>query len=88
MLTVEIRVNGSLISAANVHNKGYASGADDTCNYTWDAVRFPLEIGKGPMTATGTIQHKRSEGAEVLVSKLMRMIADVEENKPTKRGKK
>jgi hypothetical protein len=86
MLTIEIRVNGSLISAANVHNKGYASGTDDTCEYTWDAVRFPLEIGTLPVVSTGKLQHKRSEGAEALVSKLMKLIGNVEKKTPTTRG--
>lgn len=66
MLTFELRVNGSLIAATNIVNVGAAP----ISQYEYQHVSFPM-AGGVPVVREGKIEHKRSEGAEVLVRKVM-----------------
>ena len=66
MLTFELRVNGSLIAATNIVNVGAAP----ISRYEYQHVSFPINDGK-PVVREGKIEHKRSDGAEVLVRKIM-----------------
>ena len=76
MLTVEIRINGSIITAATVHNTGEVVAGKS--HYEYQCVRFPADC-RGPAETThGFFNHKRSEGAEALVSTLMKLAAVAE----------
>jgi hypothetical protein len=67
MLTVEIRVNGSIVSALDAVN----IGGIGECQYRYRVVRFPVEHKQPLRTASGTISHKREDGIEVLVTKIL-----------------
>lgn len=66
MLTFELRVNGSLIAATNIVNVGAAP----ISRYEYQHVAFPIDGGK-PVVREGSIEHRRKDGAEVLVRKIM-----------------
>lgn len=66
MLTFELRVNGTLIAATNIINVG----GTHISQYEYQHVSFPM-AGGAPVVREGKIEHKRSEGAEVLVRKVM-----------------
>lgn len=66
MLTFEVRVNGALIAATNIVN----AGGTAICRYEYQHVSFPMAGGK-PTLREGSIEHRRSDGAEVLVRKIM-----------------
>jgi len=69
MLTVELRVNGSLITAIDIVNRTPGTLAED--EYSWRCVRFPLRQTESAVVQSGTVKHVRSEGAEVLVKKIL-----------------
>lgn len=66
MLTFELRVNGSLIAATNIVNVSAAP----ISRYDYQHVSFPINGGT-PIVKEGSIEHRRSDGAEVLVGKIM-----------------
>lgn len=66
MLTFELRVNGSLIAATNIVNVGAAP----ISQYEYQHVSFPMNGGE-PVMRKGSIEHRRADGAEVLVRKVM-----------------
>lgn len=72
MLSVEIRINGTLISAMTAINAGqdkeYSLGL---YQYEVSGVMFPASGSGDLVTFTDVIKHKRSDGAEKLVELLM-----------------
>lgn len=74
MLTVEIRINGSIINVCNVINEG-TSDVNGNHNYTYQGTKFDVDVRKPPVIFGGAIKHKRSDGAEALVEKLMALCA-------------
>lgn len=75
MLSVEIRVNGSLIAAFAAINRG-AVDSTGRYRYEYQGVRFPVDFGP-PVATNGFIEHMRQDGAEVLVAALCRALAEV-----------
>jgi hypothetical protein len=71
MLTIEIRVNGSLVVALTATNRGpHGVFSGDEPTYEYQAVSFPID-NKGPcVTKHGHITHKRCDGIEALAEKL------------------
>jgi hypothetical protein len=84
MISIEIRINGTLITAVNAVNKRTVKSDYSVkppiviCEYEFQGVRFPVD-GSLPIATHGRIEHGREDGAEILVSKLMKAI--VETNK-------
>lgn len=76
MITVEIRVNGSLIAAANVSNTGEMKGQ----HYLYDvqAAEWPLR-GNGPITHSSQLYHERSAGAIVLIQEVLKSMIEGED---------
>lgn len=71
MLSVEIRINGTLISAISARNRGPMDSVG-TYRYEYQCVTFPYNNEGPPKIAHGKLIHKRSAGAEALVAKLCR----------------
>jgi len=72
MLTIEIRINGSIISAMTAVNRG---GLEE-CIYEYQGVTFPVDSHGRCRTFNGTLTHSRSKGAEVLAQKLLKAAAE------------
>ena len=68
MLTIEYKVNGTLIGQIYAHNKGYVDAGSDVCNYDWHCYSMSLR-GVGTIVS-GDTTHSRAEGFEVLAAKL------------------
>lgn len=64
MLTIEIRINGSIICAIT----GINSAGIEECTYSYHAVTFPIDFKDSPRLASGTVKHRRSHGIEKLAS--------------------
>lgn len=64
MLTIEMKVNGTIIGQMYAHNKGYVDVTPvdpdgDWCEYDWHC--YLLNYGDATLTQ-GTLLHKRTEG--------------------------
>lgn len=74
MLTIEIKINGSIIDFIHIHNQGFTIEASmgetsvDECNYGY--ARNGTETDDCPVK----IRHCRSDGWEPLVIKVLRDI--------------
>jgi len=73
MLSVEVRINGTIIVCMSVHN---ARQEGDLCKYEYQNVSFPVDCKGPPTLKHGTVNHWRSEGAEVLVRKLFQALTE------------
>lgn len=74
MLTVEIRINGSIIVAATATRKSLRN-LQDVYEYEYQTVRFPIN-NEGPcQTSHGIITHKFADGAEKLATLLFQAAA-------------
>lgn len=69
MLSVEIRVNGTIITAVTAVNRGLT--AQEKTSYEVQGVRFPANCSGPPKAFHAFVKHKRSDGAESLVKKLL-----------------
>jgi len=67
MITAEIKINGALIGVVYAHNMGYAHGSNMVCTYDWEVT----QIGQHRDPKTGKLDHNRSHGWEVLISKIL-----------------
>lgn len=68
MFTIELRVNGSIVTVVNVVNKGPIGNGPH--GYDYGAAHFPLQ-GDAPQTFVGTVEHLRSDGINVLSCKIL-----------------
>ena len=66
MLTVEYRVNGQIIGFTNIKNIGPIEMKDD--EFVYEFSHKPIEMTG---TMSGTLSHKRTDGFEVLVHKVL-----------------
>lgn len=66
MLSVDIKVNNKIIRTIHITNY---SGSEEVYKYYYDTVDF-----KTQKTIQETIYHKRSEGALILVQKVLKDI--------------
>lgn len=66
MLTVEIKVNGALIGLAYARNVAWGDLLD-TSTYKWQYYRPE----GSPNLLVGEVEHKRDDGAEALVRKIL-----------------
>lgn len=82
MLTVELRINGSIIVAATVTRKSLRS-LNQLYEYEYQLARFPIN-NQGPcQTANGTLLHQFEDGADVLATKLFQAAAqDLRADRP------
>lgn len=71
MLSVEVRINGTIIVAVSVHNVGMDRDLPGQHRYEYQCVRFPADCEGPAKTTHGFITHKQADGAEVLVSKVL-----------------
>ena len=69
MLTVEYRVNGQLIGFTNIKNIGLVD--DKVGMYYYEFNHKPIELAG---TMSGCLTHKREDGFEVLVQKVLQKI--------------
>ena len=60
MLTIEMKVNGTIIGQMYAHNKGYIDDGFDLCEYDYNC--YLLNEGHNAELCTGVVTHKRSEG--------------------------
>lgn len=75
MISVEIRVNGSLISAVNAVNRGPLDSRG-RCRYEYKGFAFPYDLSGATRSVHGFVEHVRSDGAEALVAQLCQKIID------------
>ena len=72
MLTLEIKINGMVISLMNMHNEGYTDIPGvvnlSECIYSVEAY-IPADNGKPGKLIHAQVIHKREDGALVLVQK-------------------
>ena len=68
MLTVEYRVNGQLIGFTNIKNIGPVEISDE---FVYEFDHKPIEMAG---TMSGCMTHKRKDGFEVLVQKVLQKI--------------
>jgi hypothetical protein len=71
MLTIEIRINGSVISALTAINRG----GIERCRYEYQGATFPIDNGGPVRPFQGFLEHTRSDGAEVLAALLLCEVA-------------
>ena len=76
MLSVEVRINGTIIAAMCAHNVGRDFRLPDRHRYEYQCVRFPADCSGPAKTTHGFITHKQADGAEVLVSKVLGTLAE------------
>ena len=73
MLTVEIRVNGSIVSAISAINTGASTGLGKY-RYEYQSASFPMNNNGPCKISNGFVDHKRLDGIEALVSKLCAVV--------------
>lgn len=69
MISLEIRINGELITAIKAVNRAPLCSRG-LSQYEYHGMRFPFDVGTAPVAVHGFIKHRRSEGAEKLVALL------------------
>lgn len=69
MLTVEYKINGIMIAHTYIVNKGPMTDADDHTIYKFEHYR----VNEG-VVARGSVVHDQRNGAEVLVSKILKLV--------------
>lgn len=74
MLTIEMRVNGSVVSAITAINRGHEKPG--VCRYEYQAVAFPMDNTGLPHVQHGEILHKRDDGIELLTAKLCTLVGN------------
>jgi len=79
VLTIEIRVNGSIVSIMEAHNSGEEMSAPGLCCYKYRGTRWPIANAGQVETFEGEVLHLRSDGVEALAQKLYRALADKRE---------
>lgn len=71
MITVEIKVNGSLIAAVNAINRKFTGKEHPTrgpqCEYEWTSAIFPMSLSGPVETHCGKLTHHRDDGAVELI---------------------
>ena len=67
MITAEVKINGALIGVVYAHNTGYSGSGNMVCGYDWEITH----IGQNKQPSTGKLEHNRSHGWEVLISKIL-----------------
>lgn len=70
MLTIEVRVNGSIISALTVLNRGPVPKKLGWYFYEYQGISFPASHSGPPRLWNGSLIHDREKGAEVLLKRL------------------
>jgi hypothetical protein len=74
MLTVEIRINGSIIAAIEAVNRGPVT-VGGIYRYEYQGFTFPID-NSGPAHAVhGFVEHRRSDGAAKLVALLSEAVS-------------
>ena len=74
MLTIEMKINGTLIGQIYAHNEGYVDDDFSLCNYTYHC--YLMGMKGQPKLAEGSLQHKREKGFTVLAEKLFKAVVD------------
>ena len=69
MISLEVRVNGSLIAAASVVNRGPLDNG--CCEYEAQTVLFPTDNAGHPTTRSFRCEHKRADGAMKLMKQIV-----------------
>lgn len=72
MISLEIRINGSLIAVINAINRTYTvdeihPSRGPKCRYEWTSAAFPVSLSQCAETYTGVLEHFRGDGAVKLV---------------------
>jgi len=67
MLTIEMKINGTLIGQIYAHNEGYTVGGN--CKYMWHC--YLMSLHGEPSLKQGTIEHLRADGFTKLGAILM-----------------
>lgn len=69
MISVEVRVNGSLIAAASVVNRGALEGG--LHEYEAQTMLFPANNDEPPVPGHFRLKHAREDGAMKLIRKVV-----------------
>ena len=69
MMTIEIKVNGTVISQTYIHNISPRGHTDNTCDYEWHT--YFIGNGNNPKLFQGTHVHKRDKGALVIARDIL-----------------
>lgn len=76
MLTVEMKINGTLIGQIYAHNKGYVKGSYNECRYGYHLYQMDTGMDGKPSIKEGTLIHNRPDG----FNKLIKLILEDVEN--------
>lgn len=76
MMSIEIKVNGSIVAIVHARNSGYLSTMDDVCRYEWTGSEFPIEVKGDPAGFSGNLKHSRADGILELSANILRAMAD------------
>jgi hypothetical protein len=71
MLSVEIRVNGVIVSAMDAVNVGL-NDPSGCYKYDYRLVKFPVDHKKKLIAKNGSVLHDRDDGIEALVGQILR----------------
>jgi len=76
MLTVELRVNGVLISHTEIVRRTFPAAIlkGDKYEYSYRSVRMPADPDEEPEIKTGKVTHAYEAGAEELVYKVLERV--------------
>jgi hypothetical protein len=78
MMSVEIRINGSIVAALcaiKIDSRYEAESDGYVGTYEYQGAKFPIN-NQGPcITVNGTVSHRVQEGIEVLTTKLCAELA-------------
>lgn len=85
MLSVEIRINGTIIAAICACNRGLVS-TGGMYRYEYQGVTFPVDNSGPVATVHGFIQHERTRGAQALVARLCDAASSAIDGRP-RRGR-
>ena len=68
MLTIEMKINGTLIGQVYAHNKGYVDGS--ICKYDWHC--YQMDMKGNPTITQGTLRHDRPDGFNKLAEAIFK----------------
>lgn len=71
MLTIEMKINGTIIGQIYAHNEGGALGF---CDYKWHC--YMMDLQGNPTLYEGLTSHQRQKGFTALAEKLLKEYND------------
>lgn len=75
MLSIDIKVNGTVVATLQAHREyggDEAIGQKPVYEYPFRAIEFPLDKARNSFGVTGSVRHRYDDGIVSLAEKLMK----------------